>query len=492
MAGDPTEATGKSFLCNIEKGKRQISPRTVGKLIKTLGLPEEWIDRFLDSDIAPEDEQTRTDREGDRLMRLVAKDETAPPTSEALLLMLAEQWAEQQFNDPMAAYNALKSALQAAADLKAQGNLPSNTSDQLQAVLRRVSDLNDQGLLEDANAALNAAAERHSAEGEALFEAQLKQDRLLNLPEATAKRLIARLRASAPPGGVFNATTSSIAEWHDHGRRFGSLYDLRVALELAKLNHIRAKGRQLIQSLLNVGLCHFFLGEHQGDSRLMRSALSTFQKLLKDIPRRSDPMSWAAVQNNLGSALQILGEREGTTVRLLAAVTAYDEALQVYTRDAAPMDWALAQMNLGTALRTLGEREGDTAPLLAAVTAYERALQVYTRDAAPMDWASAQMNLGNALRWVGTLENSMDRFVAAQDAFNLCLTVVNEDVNQFTWAKYHWNLADLTLARQAVSPDPENITAAQHHLNLARPVFEQGENHHQLAECDRLQALIAP
>jgi hypothetical protein len=218
----------KFFLSRIENGKRQISSLTVGKLIRALPrLEESWIDRFLDADVVPEDEETPKDREADRLIRLVEKDETAPATAEPLLLLLAEEWAGKGFTDPTTAYTALRGALQAAADLKAQGELPSNSSDQLQAVLRRVSELNDLGQMEQADAALqqaiernNAEAERNAAEAEALFEAALKQDRLWNRPKATADRLVARLMLHAHVSQFAQLRTLQ-DEWHERGSSRG-------------------------------------------------------------------------------------------------------------------------------------------------------------------------------------------------------------------------------------------------------------------------------
>ena len=414
LGGKISPPTSKFFLSRIEGGKRQISALTVGKLIRTLDLPENWIDRFLDADIAPEDEQTRQDHEADRLIRLVENDTTAPTTAEPLLMLLAEEWASQRFTDPMAAYAALRAALQAAADLKAQGNLPSNASDQLQSVLRRVSELNDQGLRNEAGAALEAEIARNKAEGAALFYAALNQDRLRNDPDTAAKRHIAHLHAAAPPGGVFRATNDLLIEMKVRGERQGDPFDLAVALELAKLNHARAKRGQLVQALLSLGNCHLAIGERQSGGGHLSRAVKAFIAALKEGPRRSQPENWAIMQNNLGNVLEELGSRDGDTARLQDAVTAFHAALEVYTREASPMDWAGTQNNLGVALRALGAREGDTARLQDAVTAYHAALEVRTREAWPMNWAMTQNNLGVALQALGERERSDERRVGKE------------------------------------------------------------------------------
>ena len=93
LAAQINPAPGRSFLCDIEKGKRDIGPVTVGKLIKALDLDPNWIDRFLDADVSPDAEETKLDRDAERLMRLAAQDETAPETAEDLLISLAQEYA---------------------------------------------------------------------------------------------------------------------------------------------------------------------------------------------------------------------------------------------------------------------------------------------------------------------------------------------------------------------------------------------------------------
>jgi hypothetical protein len=46
------------------------------------------------------------------------------------------------------------------------------------------------------------------------------------------------------------------------------------------------------------------------------------------------PLDWAAMQNNLGTALSTLGERESGTARLEEVVSAFRDALQEGTQEA--------------------------------------------------------------------------------------------------------------------------------------------------------------
>ncbi len=489
VAGCITPAPGKSFLSNIEKGKRSIGVTTVGKLITALDLAEAWIDRFLDVDIAPEDEETRQDRDADRLLRLVAADPTAPETPEVLLMLLAEEWAGSRFTNPMDAYNALKAALQAAADMRAQGALPSNSSAQLQAVLRRVSELNDAGQLDEADAALQDAAARHDAEGEALFEVALKQDRLRNRPAEAAKRLVKRLRAEARPEGLFTATHNLLHEWRIEGMRLADTFRLRVARELARLNN-HEKGPRRAPCLFDTANCQFSLGERSADLTILQAAARNFTAVRDLKAKQSDWLNWSKAQRMLGVTLRVLGDREGNSAHLKHAIAAFKAALTISGQEDAPLDWAAGQNGLGTALRALAVQTGETVYLHQSIAAYQEALTVHTRTACPQDWAGNHNNLGVALCRLGSLEGCTPHFDAAQIAYDNCLTLHRKADFPFSWAQTQWNLADLALARNVLLPAPDLPCLAQTHLDLAREVFAAMEDSFQLAECDRLQAQI--
>ena len=432
----------KGYVSQIENGRRNLAPMTIGNLARVLGLPED-VTRPLLFTPAPTDEVTREDRLAENLIRRSEAEATPAPAAEALVIALAYEFAGGRFLDLQTAYTGLRGALQAAAEMKAQIDRLSNMDDQLAIILRRVAELNDQGLRDEAGERLDAAIKAKEAELETLQDAALNQDRLRNRPEAAAQRLVARLKASAPAGGVFLATADQLVEWKKRGERFGDPFDLAVALELARLNHARAKGPQVGQALLSLGVCHLALGKRQSDGGHLQKAVEAFKLTLQEAPRRLQPENWAIAQNNYGNALS-----------------------------------------------RLGEREGDNTRLLAAVAAYEAALTVRTKETAPIDWAGTQNNLGTALRWLGTIGTQPEQCDRAAQAFDHCLSVRTRDDAPFLWARTQWNLADLALARHALSPDPALPPVAQGHLDQAREVFTSHENAHQLAECDRLQTLI--
>ncbi len=182
------------------------------------------------------------------------------------------------------------------------------------------------------------------------------------------------------------------------------------------------------------------LGERESGTERLEQAVAAYNAALEEFTRKSEPLKWAATQNNLGSALLTLGKQESSTERLERAVDIYKAVLEEFTRERVPPDWAMTQNNLGIVLRTLGERESGTERLEQAVAACNAALEVRTRERVPLDWAMTQNNLGNALAVLGERESGIKRLEEAVAAYNAALEVFTPDQTPQYWKTAQDNL----------------------------------------------------
>lgn len=305
-----TPPLSKGYLSRIQNGKRQLSPATVGKLIKVLDLDEGWMDRFLGN---AEDEIKPEDVRAEQLLSATQQD-GATGVAEGLMIALAYEYAEGDTNDLDSAYRGLKLALQTAVEMKARAALPDNTDAGISAVRAEVQRLNEAEELDAAAEAIDAAMAQKTAEVSALLDLGVQQDRMRNQPEAAAAKLVQQVMLDAPTD-TFNALRDVLIEWYERGRDGGLAFEATVAIQLARSNLAFA----------------------------------------------TDPDARGMVQNDLGVMLNTVGARESGTARLDEAVTAYREALKEYTRERVPLDWATTQNNLGTALKTLGAQESGAA-----------------------------------------------------------------------------------------------------------------------------------
>ena len=390
----------------------------------------------------------------DQVDRLVAgSDEAARKfgIKEGMLMALARRYAEGDATDFDSALRGLERAFEVVAEEKARGELPSNLGEAVDAVLKRMAELNEAGELDAAAAEVDRALEAAEAEGEAvearkvaLLEAGVEQDILRRNPTSAAARLVARLGLEvAEPGARFAALRALRREWYERGRDKGLNFDAEVAVALARASVDLAQGADQRGTALNdLGLALQTLGEREAGTGRLNDAVTAFRDALKEWTRERVPLDWAMAQMNLGNALATLGEREAGTGRLDEAVSAYRDALKEQTRERVPLDWAMTQMNLGNALQTLGAREAGTGRLDEAVAAYRDALKERTCERVPLEWATAQMNLGNALRALGEREAGTGRLDDAVSAYRDALKEYTRERVPLDWAMAQMNLGN--------------------------------------------------
>lgn len=471
-------SSGISFLSDIEKGKRAISPPTVGKLIAALELDEGWIDRFLTPEEPNvDDEVTEQDRRTDQLLSAVAKEGDAG-IAEGLLITLAKEYAEGETTDLSSAYKGLQMALQTARDMAARAAMPDNADAGMAAVRAEVQRLNEAEDVEGAGAAIDEALAQQKAQMSALLDLALQQDRLRNNPMAAAKRLVDQLRLEV--GEVsFEALRALQDEWYEHGLEGGSAYDAEVAIYIAEISLVQAPNADKRCAALNdLGIALSTLGEREAGTARLEGAVIAYKQILMEYTREHEPLEYAATQNNLGNALQSIGEREEGSERLLEAVAAYRIALLEYSRDVSPLDWAMTQNNLGSALSIIGERETGTQRLDEAVTAFRDALCEYSREREPLDWAMTQNNLGNALSMLGEREKGYERLVEAVKAYQNALLEWTRDEAPFSWAVTQHCLSGLSIAFFDKTSEVSHLDTAVESANAALEVYLEKEATH--------------
>ena len=249
---------------------------------------------------------------------------------EGMLISLARRYVPGDPQSFDTALKGLEAALETAARMQAQGQLPQNTGDPVDRVIAEVNRLNVLERLDDAadeitkalqdeQKALKDQQAASEARQIALLDMGVDQDRLRNNPASAAGGLLQRLALDNPQAG-FAALRALQDEWYVSGRDKGLNFDAEVAVHLAR---------------------HSISVAQTGDERGM-------------------------ALNDLAVALANLGERESGAARLAEAVEAYREALKEQTRDRVPLDWAQIQFNLAIIDRAFFDLTADPVRLASA------------------------------------------------------------------------------------------------------------------------------
>lgn len=309
---------------------------------------------------APPEVSVEMRAEAEALVHRLRSEGQAQDVSAALLMALALKQATAPHGSQDTALAGLVAALAEAQVLAQLAQLTQGGADAITTLLRAVAAWNDLGQVDEAGRALEAAlaglGADQATQRAALGEMALRQDRLRHSPDQTARRILSDLRAMPQPGGLFRASHDAWEGWFDRGQDGALVFDLTVALHLARANAERAKGVQHTQALADLAITQFRLGEREGRAERLRAAVASFRAVLADLSRKSVPEEWAGAQVNLGIALATLAAMEEGTARLDEAVTCHRQALQVQTRARHPEDWAATSHHLAQALLALAAR----------------------------------------------------------------------------------------------------------------------------------------
>ncbi|SMC97156.1 hypothetical protein [Rhizobium sp. RU36D] len=482
--------SAKGYFSQIENGRRKITPRTAGRIITALEMDKALLQPFLGDDEIAEDEVTKADTDAEKLIEKAQADDAGIVTGERLLIDLAYDFAEGQHNDLFTAYKGLRAALQAAKELKEQGNLPQNTSSQLDAVLRRVSEMNDKGDRDGAAEFLAAEGKRLDAEAEALFNAQLKQDRVRNRPDLAAKRLGKHTARKAHEAGEKRivAIGKLIHQYLEDGDKKGDTFTLQVALEMAKINTDAASGNYRAHALVLLGWCYFRLAERSSEKGLLKSAQNALQACLQTTDKAIQPHTWTAAQSGIASVLLEIGERNRDEAILVEAVSAARASLDTADRHnnlGIGKLWSL----LGVGLQRLGQCTSDPVQLEEAKICLTKSISLTYKTTDSHIRKGMYTNLGVALRWLGTLTENEEMLHQAREAFRECESFDFREDAPMLWARNQWNIADLALAHFALDPDPALWFEARDYVTRARDFFAEGSEY-QTQRCDELIARI--
>ncbi|GIT85448.1 tetratricopeptide repeat protein [Roseobacter sp. OBYS 0001] len=375
---------------------------------------------------------------------------------EGMLIALARRYAEGSPGDFDTALAGLERALEVARSERDRGQLPSNISDAVDAVVARINALNETGdldagqaTLDDEIAALDAEDARRRAARARLYEKGIAQAILTRSVANACRFALAEFDLDAPSDQSkrFVALFKLQQKWLDQGRDKGLNFDLEVSISLAEALLLKAQntyGKSFSHN--SIGIALLTLGERERGTARLDEAVAAFHAALEGWTRERAPLEWAMTQNNLGNALLTLGKGESGMARLDEAVAAYRAALEERTRERVPFEWAGTQMNLGNALAMLGMRESGMARLEEAVAAYRAVLEEWTRERAPLQWALTQNNLGNALKRLGERESGTARLNEAVAAYRAALEERTRESVPLDWAMTQMNLGNALLA----------------------------------------------
>ncbi|MBL4747444.1 MAG: hypothetical protein JKY17_01200 [Magnetovibrio sp.] len=167
----------------------------------------------------------------------------------------------------------------------------------------------------------------------------------------------------------------------------------------------------------NLGTAWQALSERSDEVEALQEAAAAYRLALDVFSLETTPFPWATTQNRLGEVLYRMDNASGETDGLKEALVAFQAALKVFTLSSTPLLWSDTMNNLGQSAQVLAHQIGNVEVMERAVTACEQALRARTIEAHPALWAASQNTMGSALFLLGRMTNIEDHYENAVKAF---------------------------------------------------------------------------
>lgn len=221
-----------------------------------------------------------------------------------------------------------------------------------------------------------------------------------------------------------------------------SIKEMEKLLKFGKLKLLISGVYGSVQNLL--GVAHANLAEVENNRKEYKKVFDFYQEALRQSTLQKDSLSYAVVQNNLGTYYgKMANIEEEANLRkenCAKAITAFNEVLKVYTYEKFPRDYSITKTNLCEIYRILAEVEDKEINCKKAIENCKEALRVETPKVHSIEYSRTQLNLGATYSTLAEVENPLDNYKESIEMYNEVLTVITSKSHPERYAKIQKNL----------------------------------------------------
>ncbi|MCH8236761.1 MAG: tetratricopeptide repeat protein [Proteobacteria bacterium] len=236
----------------------------------------------------------------------------------------------------------------------------------------------------------------------------------------------------------------------------------------AGLNEIQAAS--VLTAVGNAFVAHSSLG---GGQEQLEKAVMAYREAEKQVPKETQLLAWARIQNSLAAVLQAQGQNKKDPALLRKAAVIYSTVTANLSATAHANDWAMANIHLGKALYILAGLEGKPEYLKRAGAAYEEALSVYSMEKSPSRWAEVTNQYGVVLLALGEETDGGAALEEAVSKFRTAIKVWQRDKAPLAWAQTANNLGAACFALAKRNSENSLLREASDYFEGATEIYRQ-------------------
>lgn len=228
-------------------------------------------------------------------------------------------------------------------------------------------------------------------------------------------------------------------------------------------------------SLRLLGDLYRTLAQIKNPEENYEKAINAYKEALKIVNVDNEPLTFAIIQNNLGSTYRELAEIKfpDRAKNLISAMEAFQEALKVCTIESYPVRYATNINNIGLTYFNLADIQKKEENLDKAIEYYHKALHIRSKDKYPFEYATTINNIASALIKCdsGTNQDKKNRLHEAITLFHEASEIRNIVNYPLDYAKTQNNLGGAYLLLAAIEEKELNLKNAKFSLESALPIL---------------------
>lgn len=381
--------------------------------------------------------------------------------------------------DEVAALRELERAVEVAIRVQREGVAGFSADAFVDEVLRRVAELNREGLIDQGSAEIEQALKEHRERSEAgelrLLHLAEEQAILRRDASSAVRHILRRLELEHPdPVQRLDPTFVAFNVWFSAGRNRQLPFDMEVAALLAEVAlSLATSPIQRSAALRNRGMALSQLGRLLHSTQRFGEAEKVLIQALEETPRETYPLDWAQGVGLLGNLYGMAVELGAGDAFLSSAIDHFHSSLEMLRHDNAIQQWCDSITGLAACLILKGDRHHRVIDLQRAVSVLENALRQLPLTSLPEKRWEMKINIGNALWSLGNLANDGQVLGQARDTYRELGELSPRDAAPGLWALAMHNLAGAEFSLFLTLGDRQVLREAVEHARAAVTVYRE-------------------
>ena len=238
------------------------------------------------------------------------------------------------------------------------------------------------------------------------------------------------------------------------------------------------------QIIYSIASSYGILAEFENTIENSEKSIRFFNKLLKSLNKKKDPLYYASIMLAIGVCYRNLALTKDTKSNAMKANNAFNSILKMYS-DSYPIPYHPANIlsNMGLVYISLIAVERPLEMCLKAIDCYKRGISLINLDDFPDEYGLLYYNLGEAYSHYARIEKSVKNINLGIKSIEETFKVYNKDTSLYDYVLSNYVLSKLYNLLATEENIEDNCKLSFDHLHIAIEYFKNANMPLMFADC---------